>query len=108
MTPVPVLRGQVTDYLSAALIGISESIMYPITILIGKPEFIGFWIAAKAAGNWIQWTGERPTAREKDGNKEETNEEIKHMGTVYEGFRRFSRFLIGSAFSILWAYLTYT
>jgi len=70
--------------------GVCESIMYLTAFLVGKPEFIGIWLALKVAGQWVRWKGEAPRrffARRH--NAEEAN----------EGRRRFNAFLIGNVSS---------
>jgi hypothetical protein len=87
-----VLKGpdKLADVWSPTLVGISESIMYPTAILIGKAEFIAVWLAVKVAGQWVRWAGE-------GRNDAEAN----------EGRRRFNRFLVGNALIILAAFVTY-
>jgi hypothetical protein len=83
---------RIPDLWSPALLGISESLLYPGAILAGKSEFIGVWLAIKVAGNWIQWSG---------------SSDPKNPESAYEGRRRFNRFLVGNALSILAAFVTY-
>ena len=73
-----------------ALIGILEAVMYPTALLIGKPEFIGLWLALKVAGQWGWWT------------VEDSNEE-----NVHRGRRRYYQSLIGNALSVLCGATTY-
>lgn len=65
------------------LVGFCESILYPTAWLVGKLEFVGFWVALKTAGQWKAW---------QDGQN-------------HAGRRRFLVFLIGSALSLLFASL---
>lgn len=65
------------------LVGFCESILYPTAWLVGRLEFIGFWIALKTAGQWKAWQN----------------------GDDHQGRRRFLVFLIGSALSLLFASL---
>ena len=80
------------DMWSPALAGISESVMYPIVIFLGKPEFIGVWLAVKVAGQWVRWKGDagQPPPYG-DSNLEKLN----------EGRRRFNGFLVGNSLSIM-------
>lgn len=71
------------NFFPPAIIGLFESVMYPIFILVGKPEYIGGWLALKVAGNWKRW-------QEDD-----------------EARRRFYKFLIGNLFTIAMGVLTY-
>lgn len=66
-----------------AIIGLLESMMYPIFFLADKPEYIGAWVALKVAGGWKKW--------------QDTD----------EGRRRFNKFLIGNAFTVAVAFVTY-
>jgi hypothetical protein len=80
------------DMWAPALVGISESVMYPMTLFLGKPEFIGVWLAVKVAGQWVRWkgdAGQSPTTVEPDIDK------------LNEGRRRFNGFLVGSSLSIM-------
>jgi hypothetical protein len=78
------------DIWSPALVGLAESVLYPTVLIAGKPDFIGVWLAVKVAGQWIRWGSD-----EKDRIK------------ANEGRRRFNRFLVGNALSILAASATY-
>jgi hypothetical protein len=64
-----------------ALSGIAERSLYTTSLLLGKPEFIGIWLALKAAGQWNRW---------QDAEKAEQ----------VEGRAIYHAFLIGSAASI--------
>jgi len=66
------------------LVGFCESILYPVAFIIGKPEFIGIWLAIKVAGSWDKWKGEKRESR-----------------------NQFQKFLIGNALSIIFGFLTY-
>lgn len=66
-----------------AIIGLFESVMYPLFLLIEKPEFIGGWLALKVAGGWKQWQEDA------------------------EARRRFFKFLIGNLVTIAIGALTY-
>lgn len=68
------------------LVGFFESILYPTAWLVGRLEFIGFWIALKTAGQWKAW---------QQGVQDDP----------HEGRRRFLVFLIASALSLLFASL---
>ena len=88
------LQGKDTapDLWSPALVGIVEGIMYPASLLMGKGEFIGVWLAIKAAGQWNRW----------GANVQGTAIEEKN-----EPRRRYNRFLIGNALSIISGIVTY-
>ncbi len=64
-------------------VGLCEAVLYPTSFLFGKPEFIGVWLAIKAAGNWKLWQVD------------------------VEGRIRFQLFLIGNALSILIGFLSF-
>jgi len=82
------------DLWSPTVVGVCESIMYPTALLMGQGDFIGLWLALKVAGQWVRWRGEPE-------KKTETLEERN------EGRRRFNRFLVGSALSVILAGVTY-
>jgi len=65
----------------ALLVGNCEAVLYPTSLIINKPEFIGVWLALKVAGHWKFW--------EKG----------------YKGRNRFNMFLIGNSFSIAFAFV---
>lgn len=80
------------DMWSPALVGISESFMYPIVLFLGKPEFIGVWLAVKVAGQWVRWKGDAgQSSSSGDSDLEKLN----------EGRRRFNAFLVGNSLSIM-------
>ena len=67
-------------------VGIIERTLYVATLRIGKGEFIGFWLALKVAGQWQRW-----------------GKEQKLGGITVEGRSIYQTFLIGNAFSVLYA-----
>ena len=67
-------------------IGIIERILYVATLRIGEGKFIGFWLALKVAGQWQRW-----------------GKEQKLGGITVEGRSIYQIFLIGNAFSVLYA-----
>lgn len=80
------------DMWAPALVGICESVMYPMAFFFGRPEFIGVWLAVKVAGQWVRWkgeVGESPKSGKSDIEK------------LNEGRRRFNGFLVGSSLSII-------
>ena len=86
------------DMWSPTLVGICESIMYPMALFFGKPEFIGVWLAVKVAGQWVRWKGDAghlPSDKELDLEK------------LNEGRRRFNSFLVGNALSIMLGAVTW-
>jgi hypothetical protein len=42
----------------AGITGCLERTLYIKSLLLGKPEFIGVWLALKVAGQWDLWKGE--------------------------------------------------
>ena len=97
------LEGESTveDLWPSTLVGVVEGIMYPISFLVGRPEFIGIWLAVKVAGQWVRWGTEFPSRR---GSKREHQAEIIE---AKRGRRRFNKFLIGNALRIILAGGTY-
>ncbi len=59
-----------------AFVGYGESVLFPTAWLLGKPEFIGLWLAIKAAVQWKLWD------------------------VGQEGRSRFNIFLVGNALSV--------
>jgi hypothetical protein len=80
-----------------ALVGVCENVMYPMALFFGKPEFIGLWLAIKAAGQWNRWYP-NPIQR----RNSYLNEEL-----VNEGRRKYTAFLVGNALSIIAACITW-
>lgn len=80
------------DMWAPALVGIAESVMYPMALFLGKPEFIGIWLAVKVAGQWVRWKGD---AMQSSAPGESEIEKLN------EGRRRFNGFLVGSSLSIM-------
>jgi hypothetical protein len=80
------------DMLSPALVGICESVMYPTVLFLGKPEFIGVWLAVKVAGQWVRWKGD-------PGQSSKTGE--SSVDDLNEGRRRFNGFLVGNSLMII-------
>ncbi len=80
------------DMWSPTLVGISESVMYPMALFLGKPEFIGVWLAVKVAGQWVRWKGDAGQSTASAGS------DIEKLN---EGRRRFNGFLVGSSLSIM-------
>ncbi len=76
-----------------ALVGACESVMYPMALFFGKPEFIGVWLAIKVAGGWTRWN----PASASDGDRKQIN----------TGRRKYSAFLVGNALSITLACITW-
>lgn len=94
------LKGKDTnaDMFSPALVGICESIMYPMSFFVGEPKFIGVWLAVKVAGQWVRWKG--------DDKKDKLETDIE-TETLNEGRRRFNGFLVGNAVSIMFGVITW-
>lgn len=66
-----------------ALIGVIEAVIFPLFLLMGKPEFTGAWVLLKVAGGWKGWQ-DNPESR-----------------------RRFYKFLIGNVVVILIGGITF-
>jgi len=87
------------DMWSPALVGITESVMYPIAFFLGKPDFIGVWLAVKVAGQWVRWKGDAGQSR-----KSTSPSGVENLN---EGRRRFNGFLVGNALSIILGAITW-
>jgi hypothetical protein len=85
------------------LVGIIESILYPLSIIIRKSEFIGFWLALKVAGNWIGWGTDRYYSIET--SSEETIKENGMPESSRQGRRVFNKFLFGSGLRVILAFI---
>jgi len=70
------------------VVGLVERALYVGSLIAGAPQFIGFWLALKVAGQWYAW---------KDG--------IKEGDRVLSGHSIFSIFLIGNGVSIGYAFI---
>ena len=42
-------------YYQPRLVGLIERVLYLGSLQMGKPEFIGLWLALKVAGQWNRW-----------------------------------------------------
>jgi len=69
------------DVWAPALVGISESVMYPMAIFFGKPEFIGVWLAVKVAGQWVRWKGDAGHSASAEGSD---IEKLDHASCLYQ------------------------
>jgi hypothetical protein len=65
------------------ILGCVERTLYVASYQLGKPEFIGVWLALKVAGQWKRW-GQEPGSG----------------ATIIAGRHVYNVFLIGSALSI--------
>lgn len=72
------------------VLGIIERILYILSLLMGHPQFIGFWIAIKIGIPYILWKGE-------EGDKD----------NPWKGRSLFVNSLTGNAMSILYAIAGY-
>lgn len=70
----------------ATLVGVGESLVYPVAFMIGQTTFIGFWIGVKVAAQWSHWN-DKP-------------------GEPITGRTRFYVFLLGNLLSIASGYGT--
>jgi hypothetical protein len=70
----------------ATVVGLGESFVYPIAIVMGKPDFLGFWVALKLAAQWKYWDDDKTKP--------------------IEGRTRFYVFLLGNLLSIISAVVT--
>jgi hypothetical protein len=82
--------GTSASRLTPIAVGFCEAWLYPVALITGHADFIGLWLAVKVAGSWVRWSGEGKKGDELD-----------------EARRRFNRFLIGNALSILGALIFY-
>lgn len=74
------------DVWQPRLTGIVERVLYVAAFQVGKPEFIGVWLALKVAGQWTRWS--------KEPN---TGENVPQGRSIYQNF------LIGNALSVIYA-----
>ena len=72
------------EYVVPVFAGALESMMYITSWVIGRPEFMAFWVTLKVAGSWQVW-----------------NEKT-------EGRRRFQVFLTGNGLQIVFASLGFS
>jgi len=82
--------GSPASRLTPIAVGFCEAWLYPVALITNHANFIGLWLAVKVAGSWVRWSGEGKQGDELD-----------------EARRRFNRFLIGNALSILGASVFY-
>lgn len=47
------------DFLQTYVLGVLELCIYPVFLIIGKPEFVGAWIGLKVVPQWKFWTEHR-------------------------------------------------
>jgi hypothetical protein len=66
-----------------AMVGLLERALYTSAWQLGKPEFIGLWLAVKVVGNWKGWSVDAEPG-----------------GRRLSGRSIFNLFLIGNGFSI--------
>lgn len=74
------------QYWLPRILGCVERALYVASFQLGKPEFIGVWLALKVAGGWKRWT-----------------EDKEHKGRIITGRAVYNIFLIGNALSIAYA-----
>jgi hypothetical protein len=91
------LTGDTTpaDAWSPAVVGLCEGVLYPLSLAIGKGEFIGVWLAIKVAGQWARWSGDPVDGTTFD------------LDALNQGRRRFNAFLVGNALSIMFGVLVW-
>ena len=80
-------KARSAGYLSR-LVGFVERALFVATLQMGRGEFIGVWLLLKLAGQWKRWM-----------------EGEKVGGQVIDGRSSFNMFLIGSGFSIAYAFV---
>jgi hypothetical protein len=83
---IPNVNSGRPEYHHPRLIGVIERTLYVASLQMGKPEFIGVWLALKVAGQWKRW---------------ETSGSI--AGNIVEGRVFYNIFLIGSGLSVAYA-----
>lgn len=86
------------DLWPPAILGFLENPLYVVALVVGKADFIAFWLALKTAGGWSAWSGE---ATFKVQGTERPVEERNRAR------RRFYAFLFGNALSIVAALGSY-
>ena len=72
------------------VLGVIERFLYTSSLLVGKAEFIGFWLAVKVAGQWKRWS-----------------EDQESDGVHVSGRSIYQNFLIGNGLSILFSIVGY-
>lgn len=98
------LRGEATveDLWPATMVGIMESVMYPLAFIAGGANFIGIWILVKVAGQWVRWGTEFP-----EPSLENMRLRRDQIIEAKKGRRRFNKFLVGNSLRVLLGGATY-
>ena len=74
-----------------SLVGVVERSLFVLALHIGQPEFIGLWLTLKIASQWNQWS----------------SDSVQLTTATVPGRAVFQVFLLGNAFSILFAFLAF-
>jgi len=74
------------EYWQPGVLGCVERFLYAASFQLGKPEFIGVWLALKVAGQWKRW-----------------GEDQEYEGRLIAGRAIYNIFLIGNALSVSYA-----
>jgi hypothetical protein len=88
------------DLWPPAILGVLESSLYTVSLVVGRADFIAFWVAVKTAGGWVAWSG----SVEQEGSQ---GQPAAHRGEPNKARRRFYSFLIGNSLVIISALVTY-
>lgn len=91
-------RNTVEDLWAPTLVGLCESFLYPTALIMNHAGFIPLWLGIKVAVRWTGWVGIKGAD---DLNKQ--TEKTDH----YKARRLYNKFLVGNAFSIAAAVITY-
>ena len=79
---------------TAAIVGVTERLLYTSAILLKKPEFIGIWFLLKVASQWRRWG-------EKDAKSKNNNDEKN----VYRERANFNSYLTNTGMSLAYGIL---
>jgi hypothetical protein len=82
---------------TAAMVGVTERLLYTSAILFNKLEFIGIWFLLKVASQWRRWG-------EKDIKSTETTTN-DHKKSAYRERANFNSYLINTGLSLAYGVL---
>lgn len=91
-------RNTVQDLWSPALVGLCESFLYPTALIMNHAGFIPLWLGIKVAVRWTGWVDIRGA----DVLNKQTEKPDQDKAR-----RLYNKFLVGNAFSIAAAVITY-